>query len=314
MTRLLVRRFRDLLIILALVGTAVFFMVHLLPGNPAVAMLGDFATKQQISSLSHAMGFDQPLWHQYTLYSTRVIHGNLGDSIAFHQPVISVALGHALPTLFLAVVTTVVSLCIAIPAAVYTAARPRSIWARAVTPVSVFGIAVPGFWLALMLVLFFGVDLAILPIGGYVPPEQGIAQFAVHLVLPVSVLVAGHAALYTRTLRESILGELRQLYLRTARAKGARDNAVLLRHALPNALLPTITIVAASFGTLISGIVIIENIFVIPGLGALLLQAIEARDYPLIEGITLLVAVAYVLINLLADVLYVVVDPRVRIR
>jgi peptide/nickel transport system permease protein len=314
MGALLLRRLRDLVIILVLVGTGVFFIVHLLPGNPAVAMLGSFATKDQIAALSHSMGFDQPLGSQYLLFVNNLFHGNLGRSTLFQQPVLNVVLGHAIPTLVLAVVTTVISLIIAVPAAVFSAARPNSIWARLVTPTSVFGIAVPGFWLSLVLVLVFGVAWQVLPIGGYVPLTQNPVGWFTHLVLPVIVLVAGQAALFVRTLRESILGELSQLYLRTARAKGAKDRIVLLRQALPNALLPTITVVGTSLGTLLGGIVIIENIFVIPGLGALLLQAIESRDYPLIEGITLVIAIAYIIVNLIADLLYVVADPRIRLR
>lgn len=313
MYALLLRRLRDLVIILFLVGTAIFFIVHLLPGNPAVALLGSFATKAQIASLSHSMGFDRSIWTQYGIYLNDLVHGNVGTSIQFHQPVLHVVFAHAGPTVLLAVVTTVISLVLAVPAAVFSAARPRSFWARAITPLSVFGIAVPGFWLALVLILIFGVTWQLLPIGGYVSPADGFGAFVLHLILPVVVLVAGQAALFVRTLRESILGELNELYLRTARAKGARDRIVLLRQALPNALLPIITVVATSLGTLLGGIVIVENIFVIPGLGALLLQAIESRDYPLIEGVTLVIAVAYVAINLIADLLYVVVDPRVRI-
>jgi peptide/nickel transport system permease protein len=311
---LLARRLRDLIIILFLVGTAMFFIVHLIPGNPAVAMLGSYATDSQIHQLTHALGLDKPLWLQYVTWLGQLVHGNLGTSIEFQQSALPVILNHAIPTAILAVVTTAVSLLIAIPAALFAAARPRSLWARAVTPASVFGIAIPGFWLALLLVLVFSVELGWLPLSGWVAPSTDFGGFITHLILPVAVLVAGQAALFVRTLRESILGELLGLYLRTARAKGARENAVLVRHVLPNALLPLITVAATSLGTLLGGIVIIENIFVIPGVGNLLYQAIEARDYPLVEGITLLIALAYVVVNLLADLLYVAVDPRIRVR
>ena len=314
MTWLLARRLRDLIIILFLVGTAIFFMVHLIPGNPAVAMLGSYATNSQIKQLSHALGFDQSLWSQYTSWLGKLVRANLGTSLEFSKPVLSVIGSHVGPTAILAVVTTIISLIIAVPVALLAAAKPRSLWAKAVTPVSVLGIAIPGFWLALILILLFAVKLRWLPLSGYDAPGSNFGGFITHLILPVAVLVAGQAALFVRTLRESILGELLRLYLRTARAKGAGERAVLVRHVLPNALLPLITVVATSLGTLLGGIVIIENIFVVPGIGALLYNAIEARDYPLVEGITLMIAVAYVLVNLIADLLYVLVDPRVRVR
>jgi len=314
MAGVLARRFRDLIIILFLVGTAMFFMVHLIPGNPAVAMLGSYATASQIHQLTHSLGLDQPLWSQYTSWLGHLVHGNLGTSIEFEQPALKVIVSHAGPTAILAAATTVISLLIAVPVALLSAARPRSLWAKAATPASVFGIAIPGFWLALILIIVFSVELRWLPLSGWTSPASGFGSFITHLILPVAVLVAGQAALFVRTLRESILGELLRLYLRTARAKGAKEWAVLVRQVLPNALLPLITVVATSMGTLLGGIVIIENIFVIPGVGALLFQAIEARDYPLVEGVTLMIALAYVLLNLLADLVYVAVDPRIRVR
>jgi peptide/nickel transport system permease protein len=313
-TGILGRRVRDLVIILFLVGTAMFFMVHLIPGNPAVAMLGSYATASQIHQLTHALGLDQPLWSQYGTWLRHLVQGNLGTSLQYQRPALNVIADHVGPTAILAVITTFISLLVAVPVALLAAAKPRSIWAKGATPASVFGIAIPGFWLALILIIVFGVELRWLPLSGWVSPASDFGGFITHLVLPVAVLVAGQAALFVRTLRESILGELLRLYLRTARAKGAPERAVLVRHVLPNALLPLITVVATSLGMLLGGIVIIENIFVIPGLGELLYQAIEARDYPLVEGITLAVALAYVALNLLADLVYIAVDPRVRVR
>lgn len=314
MPAVILRRVRDLVITLVLVGTIMFFVVHMLPGNPAVAMLGTFATKAQIAQLTHALGLDQSLLAQYGTWLKNAVTGDFGDSIGFQEPVARVVLSHAGPTALLAVVTTVISLIIAIPLAAYSAARPRSWWTRLLTPVSVFGIAVPNFWLALVLIIVFGVTLRVLPIAGYVSPVTDLPGAVVHLILPIIVLVAGQAALFVRTLRESILAELLQLYLRTARAKGARERVVIMRQLLPNALIPLMTVVGTSLGTLLGGIVIVENIFVIPGLGSLLLQSINSRDYPLVEGITLAIALSYVVINLLVDLLYVAVDPRVRIR
>lgn len=314
MSHVILRRGRDLIITLLLVGTLMFFVVHLLPGNPAVAMLGSYATDDQVRQLTHALGLDRPLLSQYGLWLGNVVQGNLGDSIGFQQPVTAVLADHIGPTALLAVLSTVISLAVSVPLAAYAAARPGSAWTRVLTPASVFGIAVPNFWLALVLIIVFGVALRVLPIAGYVSPLANLPSAVSHLIMPVIVLVAGQAALFVRTLRESVLGELLALYPRTARAKGASERVVILRQLLPNALIPLLTVVGTSLGTLLGGIVIVENVFVIPGFGALLFQAINSRDYPLVEGITLAIALGYVLINLLVDLLYTVVDPRVRIR
>src|SRR5882724_253377 len=281
MSHVIFRRGRDLVITLLLVGTLMFFVVHLLPGNPAVAMLGSYATEDQVRQLTHALGLDRPLLPQYGLWLGHVVQGNLGDSIGFQQPVTTVLAEHLGPTALLAVASTVISLVVSVPLAAYTAARPGSWWTRVLTPLSVFGIAVPNFWLALVLIIVFGVALRVLPIAGYVSPLTDLPSAVSHLILPVVVLVAGQAALFVRTLRESMLGELLALYPRTARAKGASERVVILGQLLPNALIPLVTVVGTSLGTLLGGIVIVENIFVIPGLGALLLQGIDSRDYPL---------------------------------
>jgi len=314
MSHVIFRRGRDLVITLLLVGTLMFFVVHLLPGNPAIAMLGSYATEDQVRQLTHALGLDQPLLSQYGLWLGHVVQGNLGDSIGFQQPVTTVLAEHLGPTALLAVASTVISLVVSVPLAAYTAARPGSWWTRVLTPLSVFGIAVPNFWLALVLIIVFGVALRVLPIAGYVSPLTDLPSAVSHLILPVVVLVAGQAALFVRTLRESMLGELLALYPRTARAKGASERVVILGQLLPNALIPLLTVVGTSLGTLLGGIVIVENVFVIPGFGALLFQAINSRDYPLVEGITLAIALGYVLINLVVDLLYTAIDPRVRIR
>jgi len=314
MSHVIFRRGRDLVITLLLVGTLMFFVVHLLPGNPAIAMLGSYATEDQVRQLTHALGLDRPLLSQYGLWLGHVVQGNLGDSIGFQQPVTTVLAEHLGPTALLAVASTVISLVVSVPLAAYTAARPGSWWTRVLTPLSVFGIAVPNFWLALVLIIVFGVALRVLPIAGYVSPLTDLPSAVSHLILPVVVLVAGQAALFVRTLRESMLGELLALYPRTARAKGASERVVILGQLLPNALIPLLTVVGTSLGTLLGGIVIVENVFVIPGFGALLFQAINSRDYPLVEGITLAIALGYVLINLVVDLLYTAIDPRVRIR
>lgn len=314
MARLILRRVRDLVIVLFLVGTAMFFIIHLIPGNPATALLGPYATQDQIVELTRSMGLDKPLWSQYLSWLGNVLRGDMGTSISFSQPVLGVVVSHVVPTLVLAVGSTVISLVIAVPLAVRAAAKPRSLWARLVTPVTAFGLAIPSFWLALVLVLIFGVLLKALPTSGYVDPGASPVDAVPFLVLPVVVLVAHQAALFTATLREGIAGELLSPYLRSARAKGIKERPVLYRHLLPNALLPAITVVGSSFGNVLGGVVVIETVFSIPGWGQLLYNGIQARDYPLIIGVTLMIAVVYVVVNLVADLLYVVADPRVRVR
>lgn len=313
MGMLVARRLRDLVIVLLLVGTATFFMIHLIPGSPAVAMLGPYATQEQIDALNEAMGFDKPVVVQYFAWLGNAATGDLGESIGFGQPVTEVIAAHAAPTIIIAVTATVLSLLIAVPIAVRAAAKPRSLTARLLTPLSVFGLAIPGFWMALVLLLVFGATLKWVPVSGWINPLTDPVRGIKYLTLPVIVLSTHQVALFVNTLRESISGELLSTYLRTARAKGLRERAVLYRHVLPNALLPTITVVATSFGHLLGGVIILESIFVIPGWGLTLFNAITARDYPLIIGLTLVVAVIFVLLNLIADLLYVYLDPKVRV-
>lgn len=314
MTGLILKRLRDLVIVLFLVGTAMFFIIHMIPGNPAIAMLGAFATQDQIDALTTSLGLDQPLIAQYATWLGNVVTGDLGDSISFAQPVFTVIFDHITPTILLAFGSTVISSLIAIPLAIRAAAKPRSAWARLVTPVTAFGLAMPSFWLALVLVLIFGVIFKILPTSGYVAVGTNPLESIKYLILPITVLVAHQTALFVATLRESISGELFSLYLRSARGKGVKERAVLYRHVLPNALLPAITVIGSSFGSVLGGVIIIETIFSIPGWGQLLYNGIQSRDYPLIIGVTLMIAVVYVVVNLIADLLYLVADPRVRVQ
>ncbi|MCZ2859298.1 ABC transporter permease [Blastococcus sp. VKM Ac-2987] len=314
MAGLVLRRIRDLVIVLFLVGTAMFFIIHLIPGNPAIALLGPYATQEQIADLTASMGLDQPLLTQYVTWLGNLVRGDMGESIAFSGPVLPVIFDHIMPTILLALGSTVISAAIAVPLAIHAAAKPRSLWARLVTPVTAFGLAMPSFWLALVLVLVFGVIFRILPTSGYVDFGTDPGQAVKYLVLPIVVLVSHQAALFVATLRESMSGELLGLYLRSARAKGVKERGVLYRHALPNALLPAITVIGSSFGNVLGGVIVIETVFSIPGWGQLLYNGITSRDYQLIIGVTLMIAVVYVLVNLIADLLYLVADPRVRVR
>ncbi|MDA8391589.1 MAG: ABC transporter permease [Actinomycetota bacterium] len=313
MTRYVARRLVSLVPVLVTIGVVTFVIIHLIPGNPADVILGNQATAAQVAQLTHQLGLDRPLWDQFVTWSANALQGNLGQSIFYQQPVLPVVLSHLVPTATLAAMSTAVSIAIALPAGLLAASQRGRVLDRALMAVSLLGVSVPGFWLAFMLILVFAVLLGWLPVAGYVPLSGGVGPWLSHLVLPVAVLAAGQSAIIARMLRDGTLESLRQPYIRTARAKGATERSVLLGHALPNAAIPTLTIVGNSLASLLSGVVVVEVVFGIPGIGNLIIQAMENRDYPLIEGVTLIVALGYVAVNLVVDLLYALADPRVRL-
>jgi ABC-type dipeptide/oligopeptide/nickel transport system permease component len=287
-----------------LILTMVFLLAHIVPGDPVQQMLGEGARAEDLQQLRHALGLDQPLAVQYGRYLGGVCRGNLGESFRFQQPVARVVLGHYPATLELAVVALFVCAAIGIPAGLLAAQRRGSATDHAVGVFTLFGLSVPNFALGPVLILIFSVLAGWLPVSG----RGGIT----HLILPSMTLGAALAAILTRMVRTSVIEELSSDYVRTARAKGLSEGAVLFRHAFRNALIPILTILGLQFGTLLAGTIVTETIFSWPGVGRLAVQAIEARDYPLLQGCILLIAVSYVLVNLLTDFVYVLVDPRVR--
>jgi len=313
MTGLLLRRLRDLVIILVIVGTMMFFVIRLIPGDPAQAILGPTARPSDVDALRESMGLNGPLWEQYLSWAGNVLHGDFGTSITYHAPVLGVVADHILPTLTLAVLSTVISFFLSVAITSWQAVSPRNPVARALDRLSALGMAMPDFWISLMLVLVFSVTLRWFPSSGYENLFTDPATAVPALVLPLTVLVIGQTALFVLTLRESLLGELPLAYLRTARVKGLSERQVMTKHVLPNALLPLITQLGSNFAMLVGGIVIIESIFVVPGLGHLLMGAVSTRDFPLIQGVTLFVAVLFVVVNLLVDLSYALLDPKVRV-
>ncbi|GAB3742357.1 MULTISPECIES: ABC transporter permease [Amycolatopsis] len=313
MTGLLLRRLRDLVIILVIVGTMMFFVIRLIPGDPAQAILGPTARPSDVDALRESMGLNGPLWEQYLSWAGNVLHGDFGTSITYHAPVLGVVADHILPTLTLAVLSTVISFFLSVAITSWQAVSPRNPVARALDRLSALGMAMPDFWISLMLVLVFSVTLRWFPSSGYENLFTDPATAVPALVLPLTVLVIGQTALFVLTLRESLLGELPLAYLRTARVKGLSERQVMTKHVLPNALMPLITQLGSNFAMLVGGIVIIESIFVVPGLGHLLMGAVSTRDFPLIQGVTLFVAVLFVLVNLLVDLSYALLDPKVRV-
>lgn len=312
MLRLIGRRLLSLIPVLIVLAVVTFIIIHLTPGNPAEVILGNGATVGQIDRLSRQLGLDKPLVEQFGSWVVNAVHGNLGRSIFYDQPVLKVIEDHIMPTVYLSVLATILSIAVALPIGVLAAWRERSWLDRFVTSGSIVGVSIPNFWLAIMLVVLFAVALAWVPVSGYVPPSAGIGQWLIHLILPVVVLSAGQSALIARMLRDGMIDSLRKPYIRIARARGASERVVLLYHALPNAIIPTLTVVGNSLASLLSGVVVVEVVFDIPGLGNLIIQAIDNRDYPLIQGIVLVFALIYVGVNLLVDLSYPLVDPRLR--
>ena len=287
-----------------LILTMVFLLAHVVPGDPVAQMLGEGARAEDLTQLRHALGLDLPLPVQYGRYLSGVLHGNLGESFRFQQPVLKVVAEHYPATLELAAVALLICALIGIPAGVLAAHKRGERTDHTVAVLTLFGLSVPNFALGPVLILLFSVVLGWLPVSG----RGGIS----HLILPAFTLGAALAAILTRMVRTSVIEELSADYVRTARAKGVSESGVLFRHALRNALIPILTILGLQFGSLLAGTIVTESIFSWPGIGRLAVQAIGARDYPLLQGCILLIAVSYVFVNLLTDLVYAVVDPRVR--
>jgi ABC-type dipeptide/oligopeptide/nickel transport system permease component len=305
MARHIAQRFLLTLPALWLVLTLVFLMIHIVPGDPVEQMLGEGAAPGEIVQLRHALDLDQPLLSQYGHYLKQLAHGDLGQSFKFQAPVRRIIFERYPATLSLAFLALIVCSAIAIPAGVLAAYRRGHIADRAVGVFTLFGLAVPNFALGPVLILLFSIELGVLPVSGRGGP--------LYYVLPAATLGAALAAILTRMVRGSMLEELSSDYVRTARAKGLSATTVLFRHAFRNALIPIITILGLQFGTLLAGTIITETIFAWPGIGRLTVQAISARDYPLLQGCILVIALSYVLVNLLTDVVYAIIDPRVRL-
>jgi peptide/nickel transport system permease protein len=295
-----------------LVVSLVFLLIHLVPGDPILQMLGEGATPADIGELRHQYGLDQPLWEQYLRYWNGVLHGNLGSSIRLHETVAHLIAARYPYTLALTLTALGLALILALPAGILAAVR-RGRWLdQTLSVVSLFGLSVPGLVLGPVLILVLSIRLGWLPVSGAsAGGATGRIDWA-YLVLPSVAMGASLAAILTRMVRTAMLEELGQDYIRTARAKGLTEIAVVCRHALPNALVPIITVVGLQFGALLAGAIVTETIFSWPGLGRLVVTAISNRDYALVQGCLLSIGLTYVLVNLLTDVAYRWVNPRMR--
>jgi len=305
MLRHLLKRFLLTVPALWLVLTLVFLMIHIVPGDPVEQMLGEGAAPGAAAQLRHSLGLDQPLGLQYGHYLLGLFRGDLGQSFKFQAPVRQIIFERYPATLQLAFLALLVCAAIAIPAGVLAAHRRGQTADRLIGVFTLFGLAIPNFSLGPLLILLFSIEIGLLPVSG----RNGLGSY----VLPAATLGAALAAILTRMVRGAMLEELSADYIRTARAKGLSTTSVLFRHGLRNALIPIITILGLQFGTLLAGTIVTETIFSWPGIGRLTVQAISARDYPLLQGCILVISLSYVLVNLLTDAIYSVVDPRVRI-
>ena len=302
------RRLLLTLPVLWLVLSVVFLLIHLVPGDPIVQMLGEGATASDVSALRHAYGLDAPLTTQYGRYLTGVLHADLGQSLRLRDSVTHLVLERYPYTLALALAALALGLAAAVPAGVWAATNRNGWQDRMVGVVSLVGLSFPNFALGPILILLFSIRLGWLPVSG---AGSGL-NFLAHLVLPAVTLGSGLAAILTRMVRTAMLEELGQEYIRTARAKGLSEAAVLYRHALRNALLPVLTVVGLQFGSLLAGAIVTETIFSLPGIGRLTLSAISNRDYSLVQGCILAIGLTYVAVNLMTDLVYSLANPRVR--
>jgi peptide/nickel transport system permease protein len=310
----ILRRLGATIPVLLLVTAGVFTLLHLTPGDPIDAMMAESVDASAKAALREELGLDRPIVVQYGAWMGRLLRGDLGRSIRTGEPVIEDVGRRIRPSVQLALMAMTVAVLVAFPVAIACAVRHNRGVDRAGTTFALFGICMPNFLLALLLIFVFGVTLRWLPISGYVDPlEEGWAGVR-SLVLPAVTLGLALAAVLTRTLRSSLLEALSEDYVRTARAKGVHESRVIRRHVLKNALIPVVTVMGLQLGTLIGGAVITEYVFALPGVGRLVVDAVFARDYPLVQGVVLLIALAFIAANLLVDILYGWIDPRIRLR
>lgn len=309
----LVRRLLLTLPVLFFVSVIVFSLINLIPGDPARVMLGEEASKEALSALRKEMGLDRPMYVRYMLWLNRVARGDLGRSVRDGRPVLDTLLLKLPVTIELAVTSLLVAWVIAIPAGVVAAWKQRTALDYAATSVALAGISIPNFWLGIMMIYLFAVNLRLLPPSGYIEPWIDLPRSLKLMVMPSIVLGGALAALVMRLLRSSMLEVLGTDYIRTARAKGLGDVVVLIRHAMKNAMIPVVTVMGLQLSGLLGGAVITETIFAVPGLGRLTVDSILTRDYPMVQGVVLFAALAVVGTNLLVDLAYAVLDPRIRL-
>jgi len=308
----IIRRLASTVLVMGIVAVFVFLLLHLSPGDPAAIIAGDNASGEQIAGIRKQLGLDDPLPVQFFRWVTAVLQGDLGISIFSNEPVLKLISQRVEPTLSLALTTLIIAVTLAVSFGVLAAWKVGTWIDRLLMVVSVIGFSVPVFVVGYMLIYVFSINLRWLPVQGYSPIEQGFGPWIERLILPSIALGLAYVALIARITRTSMLEVLAEDYIRTARAKGVATHSMLLKHALKNAGVPIVTVIGIGVALLIGGVVITETVFNIPGVGRLVVDAISKRDYPIIQGVILIFSGVYVLVNLLVDLSYTVLDPRIR--
>jgi peptide/nickel transport system permease protein len=287
----------------------VFFMVHLIPGDPARTMLGARATDQAVAQLRHEWGLDRPLMEQYWLFMKRLAQGDLGDSLFYDTPVLSLIFERVWPTVWLIAYATVLALLISVPLATLAATRKDGSVDQLVRAIPLFGLGMPPFWIGIVLILLLGLRVPLFPVGGY---GEDFLGHLYSMFLPGLTVALFLTPILIRSLRASLLTVLESDYITTARSKGIPEWQVLLRHAVRNAIISTVTVLGVNIAFLIGGTLVVEKVFALPGIGALMVDSIFNRDFPVVQGVTLVFAVLVVLVYLITDVVHSLLDPRVR--
>ena len=313
MTKYIFKRFLGAIVVMWAVATLVFFMLRAVPGDPLEAMLFDVGDPRAAAELRQKYGLDQPVYVQYVKWFGRVLQGDFGNSIYGSRVSVSRIIKEALPrTLSLAGLAFIIALIIAVPAGIISAIRKHSKLDHTVTVFAFLGLSMPDFWLAILLIIIFAANLQWLPAIGYEPLSAGFWPWFSHLILPAIAVGTGFSAIVARMIRSSMLEVLKADYMQVARSKGLVEQRLVLVHAFPNALIPVVTVMGIAFALLMAGAVVVENVFAIKGLGRVLIQGILNRDYPVVQGAILVVSAIFVFTNLLVDLLYTVIDPRIR--
>lgn len=308
----ILRRVLATIPVLAVVSIVVFSILHFAPGDPAAVIAGDQATPEQIQQIRARLGLDRPIYEQYVIWLGNVFQGDLGTSIFSNLPVSRLFMQRLEPTVALTITTSIITILLAVPIGVLAAWKAGTWIDRSVMTFAVLGFSFPVFVVGYLLIYVFSIKLGLLPVQGYRPLADGVWPFLRHLILPSLALGLSFMALIARITRASMLEVLSQDHIRTVRAKGMPPGNLLFSHALPNAAVPILTIIGVGVAILLGGVVVTESVFAIPGLGRLVVDAILHRDYPVIQGVLLIFSAVYVMVNLTVDLLYVVIDPRIR--
>jgi len=309
-----VRRLLAVIPVMLVVATVSFILIRLAPGDPASVIAGPYASGDDIARLQRSLGLDQALPVQLVKWWGRLARGDLGDSIFLRRPVLEAIFERMEPTLLLTAWSMLVAVAVGVPAGVVSARYHNTTVDQSLMAFALIGLSIPNFLLGLLMILFFGVWLGWLPVAGYVPLEGGLWLNLRSLIMPSLALGLVQSALIARITRSSMLDVLREQYILAGRSKGLSERVVIYKHALKNAIIPTLTVIGITFALLVGGAVVIETVFNIPGLGRLIISAVLRRDYPVVQGVVLLIALTYTAINLLVDLAYLAIDPRIRFR